>query len=227
MSAIVPSARSTRGLLHRRHAARDRRGGCWRARRTRRSPASRCSPQADFSEPGELAFFINPPAGDARRDDAQGACSKAADGRRLRATLRAQRPDLAAHRQPVPQGPARPDDRPDGLERRRHAHALAHALREYLYRLYLDNELATNRFPVEDGKTVRLSDITVPMFVVGTEADHVAPGSRSTRSTTWCARTTSSFPCSPPGAQRRHRRRPGAPEAPLPDAHRGASPIPT
>ncbi len=45
---------------------------------------------------------------------------------------------------------------------------------EYLYRLYLDNELATNRFPVA-GRTVRLSDIRVPMFVVGTEADHVAP----------------------------------------------------
>jgi polyhydroxyalkanoate synthase len=45
---------------------------------------------------------------------------------------------------------------------------------EYLYRLYLDNELAANRLPM-DGKIVRLSDIRVPMFVVGTEADHVAP----------------------------------------------------
>jgi polyhydroxyalkanoate synthase len=45
---------------------------------------------------------------------------------------------------------------------------------EYLYRLYLDNELATNRMPM-DGKVVRLSDIRVPMFVVGAEADHVAP----------------------------------------------------
>jgi polyhydroxyalkanoate synthase len=45
---------------------------------------------------------------------------------------------------------------------------------EYLYRLYLDNELATNRFPVA-GRPIRLSDIRVPMFVVGTEADHVAP----------------------------------------------------
>jgi polyhydroxyalkanoate synthase len=45
---------------------------------------------------------------------------------------------------------------------------------EYLYRLYLDNELATNRFPV-GGKLVRLSDIGMPMFVVGTETDHVAP----------------------------------------------------
>ena len=46
--------------------------------------------------------------------------------------------------------------------------------RQYLYRLYLDNELSTNRFPV-GGKLIRLSDIGVPMFVVGTEADHVAP----------------------------------------------------
>ena len=45
---------------------------------------------------------------------------------------------------------------------------------EYLYRLYLDNELATNRFPLGDQR-VRLSDIRAPMFVVGTETDHVAP----------------------------------------------------
>jgi polyhydroxyalkanoate synthase subunit PhaC len=69
---------------------------------------------------------------------------------------------------------------------------------EYLYRLYLDNELATNRFKV-GGKLIRLSDISVPMFVVGTEADHVRRGSRSTRWTTWCARTTSPS-CSPPAA---------------------------
>jgi polyhydroxyalkanoate synthase len=45
---------------------------------------------------------------------------------------------------------------------------------EYLYRLYLDNELATHRFPV-DGQPVQLSQIRTPMFVVGTETDHVAP----------------------------------------------------
>jgi polyhydroxyalkanoate synthase len=45
---------------------------------------------------------------------------------------------------------------------------------EYLYRLYLDNELAVGRFPVR-GEPVRLADIEVPMFVVGTETDHVAP----------------------------------------------------
>jgi polyhydroxyalkanoate synthase len=45
---------------------------------------------------------------------------------------------------------------------------------EYLVGLYLNNDLAAGRFKVED-ETVRLSDIRVPMFVVGTETDHVAP----------------------------------------------------
>jgi len=45
---------------------------------------------------------------------------------------------------------------------------------EYLYRLYLDNELAHGDYTV-NGKTISLSSLTVPMFVVGTESDHVAP----------------------------------------------------
>ncbi|MBK1612224.1 poly-beta-hydroxybutyrate polymerase [Rubrivivax gelatinosus] len=45
---------------------------------------------------------------------------------------------------------------------------------EYLRRCYLRNEIAEGRFPVE-GRPVALSDIHVPMFVVGTEKDHVSP----------------------------------------------------
>jgi len=45
---------------------------------------------------------------------------------------------------------------------------------EYLYRLYLHNELAQGTFPVQ-GHAVSLQDIKIPMFVVGTETDHVAP----------------------------------------------------
>src|SRR5690606_36833877 len=45
---------------------------------------------------------------------------------------------------------------------------------QYLYGLYLNDDLAHDRFQVE-GETVHLSDIAVPMFVVGTETDHVAP----------------------------------------------------
>ncbi len=45
---------------------------------------------------------------------------------------------------------------------------------EYLYGLYLNNDLAHGRFKV-NGKPVSLTDIAVPTFVVGTETDHVAP----------------------------------------------------
>jgi polyhydroxyalkanoate synthase len=45
---------------------------------------------------------------------------------------------------------------------------------EYLVGLYLNNDLAQGRFKVE-GEAVNLKDIKVPMFVVGTETDHVAP----------------------------------------------------
>jgi polyhydroxyalkanoate synthase len=45
---------------------------------------------------------------------------------------------------------------------------------EYLQRLYLDNELAAGRFMV-DGRPVALQNIRVPIFAVGTEHDHVAP----------------------------------------------------
>ena len=45
---------------------------------------------------------------------------------------------------------------------------------EYLKRLYLNNELASGRFMVE-GRSAALQNIRVPMFVVGTERDHVAP----------------------------------------------------
>ncbi len=45
---------------------------------------------------------------------------------------------------------------------------------EYLRRLFLNNDLAEGRFPA-DGNPISLSALRVPMFVVGTERDHVAP----------------------------------------------------
>ena len=45
---------------------------------------------------------------------------------------------------------------------------------EYLRRLYLRNELAEGHFPVA-GRPVLLDDIKLPMFLVGTERDHIAP----------------------------------------------------
>jgi len=130
--------------------------------------------QTDFSEPGELAFFINP---------SQLAVLEATmhrkgvlESRQMAgafALLRAQdllwRPIvtnyLKGERDPMIDLMAW---NADGTRMPWRMHT------EYLYRLYLDNELATNRFPV-DGKLIRLSDIALPMFVVGTETDHVAP----------------------------------------------------
>ena len=45
---------------------------------------------------------------------------------------------------------------------------------EYLRHLFLDNDLAEGRH-VAGGRPVAISDLRLPMFVVGTEADHVAP----------------------------------------------------
>ncbi len=45
---------------------------------------------------------------------------------------------------------------------------------EYLRHIFLDNDLARSRFEVE-GNTVHLEDIHAPVFAVGTVKDHVAP----------------------------------------------------
>ncbi len=130
--------------------------------------------QTDFSEPGELAFFINPSqlATLEATMHRKGVLESRQMGGAF-AMLRAQ--DLLW--QPIVNQYLKGQrDRmidlmawnADGTRMPWRMHS------EYLYRLYLDNELATNRFPV-GGKLIRLSDINVPMFVVGTEADHVAP----------------------------------------------------
>ena len=130
--------------------------------------------QTDFSEPGELSVFISPSqlaTLDAlmQRDGVLGSERMGAAFALLRASeliwapaintyLRGERPkpnDLMAWNA-------------DGTRMPCRMHS------EYLRRLYLHNELAAGRFSV-DGKNISLADITVPMFVVGTETDHVTP----------------------------------------------------
>jgi polyhydroxyalkanoate synthase subunit PhaC len=130
--------------------------------------------QADFSEPGELSVFITPSqismleammdktgVLESERMGAAFALLRSRDlmwGPAVAQYVRGERPqinDLMAWNA-------------DGTRMPCRMHS------EYLERLYLRNELARGEFTL-GGEPVDLKKVQLPMFVVGTETDHVAP----------------------------------------------------
>jgi polyhydroxyalkanoate synthase len=130
--------------------------------------------QTDFSEPGELGLFIDESQigfvdeitrGPGYLSGAQMAGSfqflHSRDlvwTRRMREYLmgeREQPSDLMAWNADTTRMPAR----------------MHH---EYLSSLYLHNALATSSYRV-DGRAVSLADLRLPVFMVGTERDHISP----------------------------------------------------
>jgi polyhydroxyalkanoate synthase len=130
--------------------------------------------QTDFSEPGELSLFISP--AQIQMLEALMYKEGVLDSKQMGAAFAM----LRAHDllwQPAVKSYLKGErDQPidlmawnaDGTRMPWKMHT------EYLLGLYLHNDLAEGRFKVE-GEEVNLADISVPMFVVGTETDHVAP----------------------------------------------------
>jgi len=130
--------------------------------------------QTDFTEPGELALFIDHSQmhylasmmwnrGYLSADQMAGAFQLLRSNDLVWSRL--VREYLMGERQPMTDLMAWNADS-TRMPYRMHA--------EYLQRLYLDNELAASRFIVE-GRPAALQNIHVPIFAVGTERDHVAP----------------------------------------------------
>jgi len=130
--------------------------------------------QVDFSEPGELSVFITPSQiamleammskSGVLESERMGAAFAMLRSRDLMWTpavnqyMRGERPqlnDLMAWNA-------------DGTRMPWRMHS------EYLERLYLRNQLAQGTFTL-NGTRIDLANIRLPMFVVGTETDHVAP----------------------------------------------------
>lgn len=171
--------------------------------------------QTDFSEPGELSLFISPSqlsmleavmhkAG-VLSSDKMGASFALLRARDLLWTPainsyvkgnRAKLNDLMAWNS-------------DGTRMPWRMHT------EYLNQLYLQNDLAGGRFRA-NGELINLAAITVPMYVLGTETDHVAPWQSAyktramTRSTDYTFVLTSGghnggIVCGPVNPKRRYR----------------------
>ncbi len=130
--------------------------------------------QTDFTEPGEIALFIDDSEvsflEDVMFDRGYLESSQMAGAFQLLRSndllwSRAVRDYLMGERSPLNDLMAWNQDA-TRMPYRMHS--------QYLNQLFLHNDLAAARFEV-GGKPVALGDLTVPIFCLGTETDHVAP----------------------------------------------------
>jgi len=130
--------------------------------------------QTDFSEPGELGLFID--ESQVSLLEAQMARTGYLSARQMAGAFQMLRPyDLLWSRMvnEYVLGQRRPMSdlmawNADATRMPARMHS------EYLRRLFLNNDLAENRYLV-GGRPVMLGDLRLPTFCVGTETDHVAP----------------------------------------------------
>jgi polyhydroxyalkanoate synthase len=130
--------------------------------------------QGDFSEPGELSLFISP----AQIDMLEAVMHRAGvlDSAKMGAAFALLRSQDLLWKPAVDSYVRGQRDLPndlmswnaDGTRMPWRMHT------EYLTRLYLKNELALGEFTFE-GQRIDLASLRLPMFVAGTETDHVAP----------------------------------------------------
>jgi polyhydroxyalkanoate synthase len=130
--------------------------------------------QTDFTEPGELGLFID--ASELAALDALMWQQGYLDGAQMAATFQLLNArDLIWSRMMSEYLLGRRSKPNDLMSWNADTTRMPYRMHtEYLSRLFLDNDLAEGRYRVGD-QTLALSDIRVPMFVVGTERDHVSP----------------------------------------------------
>ncbi len=127
--------------------------------------------QTDFTEPGELGLFI-----DASELDALMWRQGYLDGSQMSAAFQLLKArDLIWSRMMSEYLLGRRSQPNDLMAWNADTTRLPYRMHsEYLTSLFLNNDLAEGRYCV-GGRPVALSDIEAPMFVVGTERDHVSP----------------------------------------------------
>ncbi|MGN6527594.1 MAG: PHA/PHB synthase family protein [Burkholderiaceae bacterium] len=130
--------------------------------------------QTDFSEPGELALFIDP-AQVHMLDSLMWLRGYLTAGQMSWAFQMLRSNDLVwsrmVHEYLMGERPGSNDLMAWNADATRMPYRM-HS--EYLHQLFLGNDLASNRYRV-DGHRVMLQRLRLPVFVVGTETDHVAP----------------------------------------------------